>query len=107
MSLTAAFMAGRYSMYRSLIGKGTNPMPIITFKTQQYAHATAVVLFVRNWLPVVAKQSADKCAGHRARHMVLWSSSTPPLVGAFNAACLRLLRDTVRKAPLSLLYDLH
>ncbi|KAG1725878.1 acyl-CoA oxidase [Suillus paluster] len=52
----AAFIAGRYSMHRSLVGKGTDPVPIITFRTQQWpiAHATAVGL-----------QSADKSVDHR------------------------------------------
>ncbi|KAG0699133.1 acyl-CoA oxidase [Suillus ampliporus] len=66
----AAFIAGRYSMHRSLVGKGTNPVPIITFRTQQWpiAHATAVGLVMSNWFPMAAKQTADKSVDHRVRH---------------------------------------
>jgi len=66
----AAFIAGRYSMHRSLVGKGTDPTPIISFRTQQWpiAHATAVGLVMSNCLPMVAKQSAEKSLDHRVRH---------------------------------------
>lgn len=66
----AAFIAGRYSMHRSLIGKGTVPVPIISFRTQQWpiAHATAVGLVMSNWFPTVAKQSAEKSLNHHVRH---------------------------------------
>lgn len=66
----AAFIAGRYSMHRSLLGKGTDPVPIISFRTQQWpiAHATAVGLVMSNWFPMVTKQSADKSMDHHVRH---------------------------------------
>ncbi|KAG1742481.1 hypothetical protein EDB19DRAFT_2038450 [Suillus lakei] len=38
-------MVGRYPLHRSPIGKGTDPMPIFTFKTQQCPYATAVGLY--------------------------------------------------------------
>lgn len=66
----AAFIASRYSMHRSLVGKGANPIPIITFRTQQWpiAHATAVGLVMSNWFPIVTKHSAEKSLDHRVRH---------------------------------------
>ncbi|KAG2125666.1 acyl-CoA oxidase [Suillus clintonianus] len=66
----AAFIAGRYSMHRSLVGKGMNPIPIITFRTQQWpiAHATTVGLVMSNWFPMMTKHSGDKTLDHRVRH---------------------------------------
>ncbi|KIJ62260.1 hypothetical protein HYDPIDRAFT_30524 [Hydnomerulius pinastri MD-312] len=66
----AAFIAGRYSMHRSLTGKGVEPTPIISFRTQQWpiAHATAVGLVMSNWYPIAAKQTTDKSLDHRVRH---------------------------------------
>ncbi|KIK96164.1 hypothetical protein PAXRUDRAFT_32549 [Paxillus rubicundulus Ve08.2h10] len=66
----AAFIAGKYSMHRSLTGKGVKPVPIISFRTQQWpiAHATAVGLVMNNWYPIAARQTTDKSLDHRVRH---------------------------------------
>ncbi|KAH7890445.1 acyl-CoA oxidase [Phlebopus sp. FC_14] len=66
----AAFIAGRYSMHRSLTGKGASPIPIISFRTQQWpiAQATAVGLVMSNWYPIAARQTTDKSLDHRVRH---------------------------------------
>ncbi|KAF9223155.1 acyl-CoA oxidase [Gyrodon lividus] len=66
----AAFIAGKYSMHRSLTGKGVEPIPIISFRTQQWpiAHAVAVGLVMNNWYPIAARQTTDKSLDHRVRH---------------------------------------
>ncbi|KAH7915579.1 acyl-CoA oxidase [Hygrophoropsis aurantiaca] len=66
----AAFIAGRYSMHRSVLGKGTDPIPILSFRTQQWpiAQATAVAHVMSNWYTVAAKQSLDKSLDHRVKH---------------------------------------
>ncbi|EGN94430.1 hypothetical protein SERLA73DRAFT_125935 [Serpula lacrymans var. lacrymans S7.3] len=66
----AAYIAGRYSMHRSLVGKGTQPIPIITFRTQQWpiAHATAVAMVMSSWYPIAIKQCEDRSLDHRVRH---------------------------------------
>ncbi|KAF9240048.1 acyl-CoA oxidase [Melanogaster broomeanus] len=66
----AAFIAGKYSMHRSLQGKGIEPIPIISFRTQQWpiAHAIAVGLVMNNWYPTVAMHTMDKTLDHRVLH---------------------------------------
>ncbi|EGO19913.1 hypothetical protein SERLADRAFT_442727 [Serpula lacrymans var. lacrymans S7.9] len=57
-------------MHRSLVGKGTQPIPIITFRTQQWpiAHATAVAMVMSSWYPIAIKQCEDRSLDHRVRH---------------------------------------
>jgi acyl-CoA oxidase len=65
-----AFIGGRYSMHRSLLGKNNSPTPIITFRTQQWpiAHATAVGMVMDNWFPIAVRQALEECSDHRIRH---------------------------------------
>ncbi|EIW75910.1 acyl-CoA oxidase [Coniophora puteana RWD-64-598 SS2] len=66
----AAFVAGRYSAHRSLVGKGSEPIPIITFRTQQWpiTHAVAVAHVLGAWYPRAAEMSADRSLDPRVRH---------------------------------------
>ncbi|KAF8956577.1 acyl-CoA oxidase [Flammula alnicola] len=65
-----AYIGGRYSMHRSLLGKNNEPTPIITFRTQQWpiAHATAVGMVMANWFPLAVRQAMEECPDHRVRH---------------------------------------
>ncbi|KAG6890334.1 hypothetical protein C0992_002317 [Termitomyces sp. T32_za158] len=66
---TVAYIGGCYSMHRSLVGKRSVPVPIISFRTQQWpiVHAAAVGMVTANWFPVVVKQVMDT-TDHRVRH---------------------------------------
>lgn len=65
-----AYIGGRYSMHRSLLGKNNEPTPIISFRTQQWpiAHATAVGMVMANWFPVAVRQAMENTSDHRVRH---------------------------------------
>lgn len=65
-----AFIGGRYSMHRCVLGKRNDPMPIISFRTQQWpvAHATAVGMVMANWYPRAVEDAMKKTVDHRIRH---------------------------------------
>lgn len=65
-----AFIAGKYSMHRSLTGKGPEPVPIISFRTQQWPilHAVAVSMVMENWYSITASRAADDALDPRVRH---------------------------------------
>jgi len=65
-----AFIGGKYSMHRSLLGKKNEPTPIITFRTQQWPilQATAVGLVLDNWYPDAIKDTLGNTPDHRVRH---------------------------------------
>jgi acyl-CoA oxidase len=65
-----SFIAGRYSMHRSLTGKGAGPIPIISFRTQQWPilHAVAVSLVMENWYTIAASQTTNESLDPRVRH---------------------------------------
>lgn len=65
-----SFIAGKYSMHRSLTGKGAGPIPIISFRTQQWPilHAVATGLVVDNWYSITASESANESLDSRIRH---------------------------------------
>jgi len=65
-----AYIGGRYSMHRSLLGKSNNPIPIMSFRTQQWpiAHATAVGMVMANWFLVVVRQAMENTSDPRVRH---------------------------------------
>ena len=67
---TTAFIAGKYSMHRSLTGKGAGPIPIISFRTQQWPilHAVAVSLVLENWYSVARGQAMNASLDPRIRH---------------------------------------
>jgi len=65
-----AYIGGRYSMHRSLLGKNNDPTPIMSFRTQQWpiAHATAVGMVMANWFPVAVRQAMENTSDPRVRH---------------------------------------
>ncbi|KAG5729985.1 Acyl-coenzyme A oxidase-like protein [Termitomyces sp. T112] len=65
-----AYIGGRYSMHRSLVGKRSTPVPIISFRTQQWpiVQATAVGMVMANWFPIVIGQAMKRSTDHRVRH---------------------------------------
>ncbi|KAJ3927241.1 MAG: acyl-CoA oxidase [Lentinula lateritia] len=64
-----AFIGGRYSMHRSIIGKVSNT-PIISFRTQQWPvlNATAVAMVMDNWFPRSIKFAMTDTTDDRVRH---------------------------------------
>ncbi|GAW05888.1 acyl- oxidase [Lentinula edodes] len=64
-----AFIGGRYSMHRSIIGKTSNT-PIISFRTQQWPvlNATAVAMVMDNWFPRSIKFAMTDTTDDRVRH---------------------------------------
>jgi alkylation response protein AidB-like acyl-CoA dehydrogenase len=64
-----AFIGGRYSMWRCILGKHDIPTPILSFRTQQWAvaHATAVSMVMDNWYPLVVREAMQQ-ADPRLRH---------------------------------------
>ncbi|KAI5981544.1 acyl-CoA oxidase [Pisolithus albus] len=66
----AAYIAGKYSMHRSITSKGNAPLPIISFRTQQWPiiHATAVAHVMSNWYPIAIQQTMDMSLDPRVRH---------------------------------------
>ncbi|KAG6890035.1 hypothetical protein C0995_012492 [Termitomyces sp. Mi166 len=65
-----AYIGGCYSMHRSVVGKRSTPIPIISFRTQQWpiVHATAVGMVMANWFPIVVEQAMKKTTDYRVRH---------------------------------------
>ena len=68
----SSFIAGKYSMHRSLTGKRSEPIPIISFRTQQWPilHAVATSLVLENWYPIAAHQTTNESVDPRVRHGV-------------------------------------
>lgn len=66
----AAYIAGKYSMHRCITGKEDRPLPIISFRTQQWpiAQATAVAHVMSTWYPFAIQQTMDMSLDHRVRH---------------------------------------
>ncbi|TFK70228.1 acyl-CoA oxidase [Pluteus cervinus] len=65
-----AFIGGKYSMHRCILGKRDQPVPIISFRTQQrpVLEATAVSMIMANWFPLVVNDAMDKNTDPRIRH---------------------------------------
>ncbi|KAF4610262.1 hypothetical protein D9613_010657 [Agrocybe pediades] len=65
-----AYIGGKYSMHRSLLGKNNVPTPIITFRTQQWpiAHATAVGMIMANWYPTAVRYAMEEVSDPSLRH---------------------------------------
>ncbi|KAF8632671.1 hypothetical protein AX17_004803 [Amanita inopinata Kibby_2008] len=65
-----AYIGGRYSMHRCLTGRGSVPLPIISFRTQQWPilHATAVGIVLANWFPILVKTAMEDIVDRRVRH---------------------------------------
>lgn len=66
---SVAFIGGRYSSWRCILGKHDQPTPILSFRTQQWAvaHATAVGVIMDNWYPLVVRQALEQ-RDPRVRH---------------------------------------
>jgi len=65
----AAYIGGKYSLHRTILGKGTQPSPIITFRTQQWPilQGVATAHVMDNWFrPAVTAALAE--SDHRVRH---------------------------------------
>lgn len=67
---SVAFIGGKYSMHRSIMGKGDQPTPIIAFRTQQrpVLEAIATGLVLANWYPSVLEEATDRGLDPRVRH---------------------------------------
>ncbi|KAF8154610.1 acyl-CoA oxidase [Crassisporium funariophilum] len=65
-----AYIGGRYSMHRSLLGKNNDPTPIIGFRTQQWpiAHGVAVGMVMANWFPLAVRHAMEESPDPRIRH---------------------------------------
>ncbi|KAG6837394.1 hypothetical protein H0H93_010012 [Arthromyces matolae] len=65
-----AYIGGHYSMHRTLVGKRSAPVPIISFRTQQWpiVHAVAVGMVMANWFPVVIEEAMQRSTDYRIRH---------------------------------------
>ncbi|KAE9402542.1 acyl-CoA oxidase [Gymnopus androsaceus JB14] len=66
-----AFIGGRYSMHRTIIGKSsTTRIPIISFRTQQWPvlNATAVAMVLDTWFPRSIKFAMADTTDNRVRH---------------------------------------
>ncbi|KAH0828639.1 acyl-CoA oxidase [Lanmaoa asiatica] len=65
-----SFISGKYSMHRSFTGKGAVPVPIISFRTQQWPilHAVSVSFMIENWYSITASQITNESIDPRVRH---------------------------------------
>lgn len=65
-----AYIGGRYSMHRCILGKGNQPTPILSFRTQQWpiAHTTAVAIVLDNWYPTTIEMAMNTSLTHSIRH---------------------------------------
>lgn len=67
---TVAFIGTRYSIHRSLVGKGAQPVSILSFRTQQWPmlNAIACSLVMDKWYPQLISQAMEGTADPRVRH---------------------------------------
>ena len=65
-----AYIGGRYSMHRCILGKSKTPVPIISFRTQQLPilHATAIALVMASWYPAAIKMCFEDTMDPRVQH---------------------------------------
>ncbi|KAG8221515.1 acyl-CoA dehydrogenase/oxidase C-terminal [Butyriboletus roseoflavus] len=66
----AAFIAGKYSMHRSFTGRGVEPIPIISFRTQQWPilNAVAVSVVMEIWYSTTVSQITNEALDPPIRH---------------------------------------
>lgn len=66
----AAYIGGRYSIHRCILGKNNKPTPIISFRTQQWPilHATAAAMVLDIWYPAAIEATMDRSVHHNIRH---------------------------------------
>ncbi|KAK1232746.1 hypothetical protein PQX77_004104 [Marasmius sp. AFHP31] len=66
----AAFIGGKYSMHRSVIGTRSKPTAIISFRTQQWPilNALAASMVMDNWFPRAIHFAMRETKDHRVRH---------------------------------------
>jgi alkylation response protein AidB-like acyl-CoA dehydrogenase len=67
---STAFIGGRYSMHRCILGKGGQPTPIFSFRTQQWPilHTTAVATVLDKYYPLAINATVDQSLDHSVRH---------------------------------------
>ncbi|KXN82936.1 Peroxisomal acyl-coenzyme A oxidase 3 [Leucoagaricus sp. SymC.cos] len=65
-----AFIGGQYSMHRCILGRGNEPTPILSFRTQQWPilNTTATAMVLENWYPVAIDATVDRSTEHNIRH---------------------------------------
>ncbi|KAJ7596020.1 acyl-CoA oxidase [Mycena floridula] len=65
-----AFVGGRYSIHRTLTGKRDAPVPIISFRTQQWPvlQAIAVGTVMAAWYPIVVEKLVPELQDARVGH---------------------------------------
>lgn len=65
-----AYIGGKYSLHRMVMGRGHVPKPIISFPTQQWPiiHAVAVSLIMELWFKTMTNMVTDKNLDPRVRH---------------------------------------
>ncbi|KAF5366570.1 hypothetical protein D9758_008981 [Tetrapyrgos nigripes] len=66
----AAYIGGRYSMHRHVIGTRNASIPVISFRTQQspIINAVAVAMVMDNWFPRGIRFAMEETTDHRVRH---------------------------------------
>lgn len=66
----AAYIGGTYSRYRTVLRKGSSPIPIISFPTQQWPilQATAISFVAEAWFKATAGLMNDSQIDSRVRH---------------------------------------
>lgn len=65
-----AYTGGRYSMIRTILGKGNKPFPIIGFRTQQLPimHTAATAIVMDKWFPSMIDAVMDSTNSPKVRH---------------------------------------
>lgn len=65
-----ALIGGRYSMHRTVIGKGDSPTPIMSFRTQQIPviNTVAIGMVMDAWYPLATDYAMNVTKDHRVRH---------------------------------------
>ena len=65
-----AYIGGKYSLYRSVIGKNASPIPIISFPTQQWPilHGIALSFVLDAWYREVSALIGEACLDRPVQH---------------------------------------
>ena len=66
----AAYIGGKYSLHRAILGKSTEPTPIISFRTQQWPviHALSVAEVMDKWFDPAVQYAMSPGVDHKVRH---------------------------------------
>ncbi|KAH7910118.1 hypothetical protein BJ138DRAFT_143157 [Hygrophoropsis aurantiaca] len=89
----AAYIGGQYSLHRVVWGKGPAPVPIITFRTQQWPvlQAVACALVLDNWFPHIVTEVMDTSLDPRIRHGLAVILKT--VAGRLSQLCIREITE--------------